>query len=93
MTSSVFLKNGENKCFGQLELAHRVILSPCHCDDELKEMRKLFRKKIEEKVVVVKFPVVGMGLNKILELARDPFAFMWNVSVCVKHETSMFKCV
>ena len=57
-----------------------MILTPCHCDEELKEMRRSLQRKVEKKVVVVKPPIVGMGLDTILELARDPFAFMWSVS-------------
>jgi hypothetical protein len=43
-------------------------------------MRRSLQRKVEKKVVVVKPPIVGMGLDTILELARDPFAFMWSVS-------------
>ena len=74
----MLLKNQEHQLFGQLELAHRVHLSPCHCDEDLKKMRRFYRRKSIPQILI-KRPVQGMGLDKILALAKDPFAFFWNV--------------
>ena len=77
--SSVLLRNRENQCFGQLELAHRVILTPCHCDEEMKELRRRLRLKPRPQIEAKKIKIEGMGLSRILALASDPFAFIWDV--------------
>ena len=75
--------SGLNKILGQLEIAQnfdRNFTAKCHCDEAIKELRRLPRKK-KEKVQIFRRPKIGgqMGLDKIRALARDPFAFMWNV--------------
>ena len=45
------------------------------------------RKQPEVKVGLGPRPnVVGMGLKKIRALARDPFAFMWNVRASTRYQ-------
>ena len=78
--------------FAHLGLAQNVVLTRCHCDDVIKEMRKALMKKPEVKVGLGPRPkIVGMGLKKIRALAKDPFAFMWNVRKILDKQRNDFK--
>ena len=45
----------------------------------MKELRRRLRWKPRPQIKAKKIKVEGMGLSRILALASDPFAFIWDV--------------